>query len=142
MVTRNQPSAANGTICRVVHFDPKKIQLERSDDGNVLTLRKAKWEQVEYNLSPQKYEIEATVSGVYTQFPLTLGWAVTIHKSQGLTIDSILLDLGNRAFASGQAYVGLSRCPSVSNVSLARPLRPQDIIVDPAAIQFMSDLFE
>ena len=142
MVVRNQPSAANGTICRVVDLDPKKVQLERVDDGNVLTLRKAKWEQVEYNLSPQKYEIEAVVSGVYTQFPLTLGWAVTIHKSQGLTIDSILLDLGNRAFASGQAYVGLSRSPSASNVSLARPLQPQDIIVDPVALQFMSELFE
>ena len=141
MVTRNQPAAANGTICQVVELDAKKIQLERVDDGNHFVLRRAKWEQIEYSLSPNKYQIEAAVSGVYTQFPLTLGWAITIHKSQGLTIETILLDLGRRGFASGQAYVGLSRCPSVDNVALARPLHSQDVIVDPVATQFMSKLF-
>ena len=141
MVTRNQSAAANGTICRVVELDKKKIQLERIDNGHVFSLGKVKWEQIEYNLSPNNFEIEAVVSGVYKQFPLTLGWAITIHKSQGLTLDSILLDLGGRAFASGQAYVGLSRCPSVKNIALARPLQIQDAIVDQVALQFMSKTF-
>ncbi len=78
----------------------------------------------------------AQVVGTYTQYPLMLAWAVTIHKSQGKTLDNVLVDLGTGAFASGQVYVALSRCRSIDGIRLARAIRPSDIICDPVIKRF------
>ena len=75
--------------------------------------------------------------GEFTQFPLRLAWAVTIHKSQGQTYDEAVVDLGARVFSPGQTYVALSRLTSLDGLYLTRPLRPSDIIVDPAVRAFM-----
>jgi len=69
-----------------------------------------------------------------------LGWAVTIHKSQGLTLESVKIDLGRGSFAPGQTYVALSRCRSIENLSLAKPISMNDVIADPRILEFYSSL--
>ena len=78
----------------------------------------------------------AETVGSYAQVPLVLAWAATIHKAQGLTLDDVRIDLEHGAFASGQAYVALSRARSLEGLSLTRLLRPRDVFVDPALAAF------
>ncbi|OFX67480.1 MAG: hypothetical protein A2X12_02685 [Bacteroidetes bacterium GWE2_29_8] len=80
--------------------------------------------------------IEEKVVGKFTQFPLKLAWAITIHKSQGLTFDKVVIDIGGGAFASGQMYVALSRCKTLNGIYLKTPIRDKDIIVDSSLIEF------
>jgi ATP-dependent exoDNAse (exonuclease V) alpha subunit len=76
--------------------------------------------------------------GRFTQFPLKLAWAMTIHKSQGKTFDRVKIDLGSGAFAHGQSYVALSRCRTLEGITLLRPLSGRDLLLDPEVREFMS----
>jgi ATP-dependent exoDNAse (exonuclease V) alpha subunit len=82
--------------------------------------------------------LEAVVVGRYTQLPLIHAWASTVHKAQGLTLDDVRIDFDAGAFAPGQAYVALSRARAIVGLSLARPLRPSDIHIDPRVTTFMA----
>lgn len=99
-------------------------------DGEVVEVEPVTWEKVKYDYDPGSKEISSEVVAEFTQFPLRLAWAVTIHKAQGKTLDEAIIDLGPRAFAAGQTYVAFSRLRSLDGLHLARPLRPSDIIVD------------
>lgn len=94
------------------------------------------WDKYKYVYDPESRKIVAKKVGSYRQFPLMPAWAVTIHKSQGKTLDSVWVDFGAGAFAAGQAYVGLSRCRRLEDVHLARPLRASDIRCDPVVRRF------
>jgi hypothetical protein len=133
MFTRNdeQRRWVNGSLGTVRKIEPEMIWVELAAvPGTVHPVVPAVWEFLRYKYDYEKERVVTDVIGTYTQFPLMLAWAVTIHKSQGKTLDKIHVDFGRGTFAPGQAYVALSRCRSIRDISLARPLRPQDIVCD------------
>jgi ATP-dependent exoDNAse (exonuclease V) alpha subunit len=97
----------------------------------------AVWEKFRYSYSPLTRQLKKDIVAEFTQFPLRLAWAVTIHKSQGKSYDAAIIDLGPRSFAPGQTYVALSRITALEGLYLTRPLRPSDVIVDDAVRRFM-----
>ena len=100
------------------------------------------WETYRYVYDSAQDQIVARTIGEYTQYPLMLAWAVTIHKGQGKTLNNVLVDLGHGAFASGQVYVALSRCRSIADIRLARPIRKTDVKCDPMIKRFYLALEE
>lgn len=141
MVTKNVSGAVNGTLAKVVDLNDHFITICPLDTRQELTLSRAKWEQHAYTWDLATQKINAKEVGSYEQFPLMLGWAVTIHKSQGLSLDSVRLDLGRGAFAAGQTYVALSRCRSINGIHLTRPISMKDVMADPVILDFYSKLF-
>jgi hypothetical protein len=132
----------NGTLGRVVGLDENSIRVEAmaGNPGETFEVEKVDWESFEFEFDQELDEIVPVVSGRFTQFPLMLAWAVTIHKCQGKTLDSVRVDLGTGGFASGQVYVALSRCRSLQDLSLATPIRPADVICDRRISRFYSRL--
>jgi len=107
-------------------------------DGEEHEVQPAVWEKYKYSYSALTKQLRKDIVAEFTQFPLRLAWAVTIHKSQGKTYDRAIVDLGQRSFAPGQTYVALSRISALEGLFLSRPLRPSDIIVDDNVRRFMS----
>ena len=139
MFTKNddQRRWVNGTMGIVREVDMGiLVELTSQSSGLVYEVSPVTWETYKYSYDSGKDQIVANTVGTYTQYPLMLAWAVTIHKSQGKTMDSVLVDLGTGAFASGQAYVALSRCRSLEGMRLARAIRSTDIICDPIVKRF------
>lgn len=134
---------ANGTIGKVVHLGHEEIQVEvPQQDGRIelVNVERFEWEMVKHDLEPDG-KIATKVIGSFTQFPLRLAWAMTIHKSQGKTFDRIIIDMRGGAFEFGQTYVALSRCRSLQGIVLRNPLQPQDIRVDPRILEFYQQHF-
>ena len=125
----------NGTVGTVVKI-AATVFVEV--DGEVHEVQPAVWEKFKYSYSSATKKLTRDIVAEFTQFPLRLAWAVTIHKSQGKTYDRAIVDLGQRSFAPGQTYVALSRISRLEGLYLTRPLRPSDIIVDDNVRRFMS----
>ncbi|MFB2598950.1 ATP-dependent RecD-like DNA helicase [Herbiconiux sp. P17] len=124
----------NGTVGTVTKID-STVWVDV--DGDVHEVDPVAWEKFRYSYAPESKQLSKEVIGEFTQFPLRLAWAVTIHKSQGQTYDEAVVDLGARVFSPGQTYVALSRLTSLEGLYLTRPLRPSDIIVDQNVLNFM-----
>ena len=142
VMANNTSEWVNGSIATVAELLPDRIRIRLSKSNKVHDVVKHKWEQYEYVVNEESGLIERVVTGTYTQVPANLAWAMTIHKSQGLTIDDVHLDLGAGAFATGQTYVALSRCTRLTNLSMSRPLEERDVLVDPEATAFYEALHE
>lgn len=132
----------NGTIGKITYLSSDTISVKiNTEKGEVVhNVERSTWEIVKYNFDEAKQKITTEIIGSFTQFPLKLAWAITIHKSQGKTFEKIIIDLGSNAFATGQVYVALSRCTTLEGIVLKRKIKPYDIKVDENIIAFMNQL--
>jgi len=131
----------NGTLGRIKKIKKDQIQVETPDKISY-TVKKAKWEIVTYQFEEKMQTVTTEVTGSFTQYPLKLAWAITIHKSQGKQFDKVIVDLGWGTFAHGQLYVALSRCKTLEGLILKSQVRPKDVIVDNRVIAFCSSQTE
>lgn len=131
------PRWVNGTIGTVTRIAGESVRVEV--EGEEFDVEPAVWERFRYAYDPGSKSLSRDIVAEFTQFPLRLAWAVTIHKSQGKTYERAVIDLGSGAFAPGQTYVALSRLTSLDGLYLSRPLRPSDIRVDPDVARWMAE---
>ena len=128
----------NGKIGEVTYLDNEKIGITCIDEDNEIFVEPSEWENNKYIINTETNEIETEVLGVFRQFPLKLAWAITIHKSQGLTFDKAIIDAGG-SFAPGQVYVALSRCRNLQGIVLSSPITHRAIINDRNVDFFMAN---
>lgn len=133
----------NGTIGHIKSIKDDFIEVEVINNGDKYNypVDIVKWEVLKYKYDYYYHKIITEVVGTFTQYPIKLAWAITIHKSQGLTFDDVIIDLGSGAFAHGQTYVALSRCTNLDGIILKKKIYPSDIIVDYPVKRFYSSRF-
>lgn len=145
MFVKNDPSPEkaffNGKIGRIVGIDEDQGTVEVQCGDEILTVTKLTWQNMEYSINAENQNIEENEIGSFTQIPLRLAWAVTIHKSQGLTFDRLIIDAGH-AFAHGQVYVALSRCTSLEGLVLKTRIPSSALVNDFSVNQFVDHIPE
>jgi hypothetical protein len=146
MFTKNDGTTrrwVNGTlgIVRGMGKDFVSVEVQEGGKARVYDVEAETWKTEKYTLSNGALQKEET--GSFTQLPLLLAWAITIHKSQGKTLEKVVIDLGSGAFAAGQLYVALSRCKTLDGIKLTKPVQLRDVSVDRSVVRFLAgDLYQ
>ena len=129
----------NGKIGKVTKINDNSIEVVGKEDGLVIQVAKEEWTNTKYTLDEETKEITETIEGTFKQYPLKTAWAITIHKSQGLTFERAIVD-ANAAFAHGQVYVALSRCKTFEGLVLSSPVTTRSLVSDDAVDRFVQDV--
>jgi hypothetical protein len=125
----------NGKLAEVVELEEDGIVVKMDDQNDTYKIKRYEWENKRYTVNERNREIEEEVTGTFAQYPIKLAWAVTVHKSQGLTFDAAIIDV-ETAFASGQVYVALSRLRSLDGLVLRSHIQPSAISNDQTVVNF------
>lgn len=141
MFIKNHPEQLyfNGKIGTVIDIKDEKLTVRCEGEKHNIVVVKELWENINYKVNPETKQIEQNKVGSFEQYPLRLAWAVTVHKSQGLSFDEIVLDLED-SFAPGQLYVALSRCRTLDGLHLSSKIRPENVIVNNTVIAFQQTI--
>ncbi|MFR1237048.1 MAG: tetratricopeptide repeat protein [Barnesiella sp.] len=125
----------NGTVGLISDIADDRIFVVL-ETGEEYEVERDVWENIRYTYNEKEKRIEEKVLGTFIQFPLRLAWAITVHKSQGLTFNRVIVDFTGGAFAGGQTYVALSRCVSLEGIVLKKEITPRDIFINPEIVKF------
>lgn len=144
MLLNNDPLGRwiNGSIGKIAEIEKQKDEPDiiwvELEGGVVVDVKPYRWEMFEFNYDKTSKKITSDVIGTFIQYPLRLAWAITIHKSQGLTFDRLIVDIGKGTFSHGQLYVALSRCTSLKGLILRRPIMKKHIFMDRRVVSFVT----
>ena len=125
----------NGTIARVTKLTETRVYVAL-ENGEEMAVEREVWENMQYTYNEKEKKVEEKVLGTFSQIPIKPAWALTVHRSQGLTFNKVVIDFAGGAFTGGQTYVALSRCTSLEGITLLKPLSERDIIVNMAVVEF------
>jgi transposase len=137
--TKPEKRYFNGKIGQIIFIDRDSIKIQFDGEQEILNLEKETWTNKQYETDPEDGSVLEKEIGSFVQYPIRLAWAVTIHKSQGLTFDKAIIDAGS-SFAPGQVYVALSRCRTLEGIVLKSQITPRSIITDQAIQQFQESI--
>jgi len=144
MLLSNEPYGrwVNGTLGRIEEIikipNSPEVIMVRLQNEDLVDVLPHQWELFHFEFDPKKNRIKSKVVGTFTQYPLRLAWAVTIHKSQGKTFDRVIVDVGHGTFAHGQVYVALSRCTNFEGLILKKPIKKSHIMMDYRVVRFLT----
>ncbi|MDX2359275.1 MAG: AAA family ATPase [Crocinitomicaceae bacterium] len=125
----------NGKMGKIVALENDEIKVNFPKEKKTITVDKYEWNNIQYSLNPSTSEVEEKVLGTFVQYPLKLAWAITVHKSQGLTFEKAVIDV-SKVFVPGQSYVALSRLRSLDGLVLLNPIRQKGLNTDPSLSQY------
>ena len=143
MMLNNDPEKrwVNGSLGKIVAIvadtEGDDVIMVELENGTQVDVKKHTWEIYQYYFDEENNSLGSKVMGYFTQYPLKLAWAVTIHKSQGQTFDRVIIDVGWGTFSHGQMYVALSRCTTLEGIVLKQPLMQRHILMDERVLHFM-----
>ena len=132
----NSKEWVNGNVGVITKANGQSVEVKLLETGKTVEVKPYVWKNYEYTYNEKEKRVERLEVGSFTQLPVSLAWAMTIHKSQGLTLDKVHLNLSGGAFETGQTYVALSRSRSISAITMARKLSVSDVLVDLEAVYF------
>lgn len=137
MLIRNDKEKrwVNGTLAHIIDINEKNITITL-EDGQIYDLEPSQWENMKYYYDEKENCVKQQVLGIFRQYPVRPAWALTIHKSQGLTFNHVTIDMEGGAFSPGQTYVALSRCTSLEGINIKTPISGKDIMVSDSAVEF------
>ncbi|MDO8551497.1 MAG: DEAD/DEAH box helicase [bacterium] len=132
----------NGTLGNIHKLGGNLIKVQIDSTGEIVEVEQEEWDNIRYDYDEKIGGLKETVIGTLHQYPLRLAWAITIHRSQGMTLDKVCLDFSRSPFAHGQTYVALSRCRSLEGLILTRRIWPNDIVIDDRIVEFHNKLLK